>query len=214
MLCILHSYMAYELWSGWVWVGKCFFWYRPTRVVPDKGSLNGCVNVCVCTMWPNKIIIYFARSRRHLLTLLLGVCAVSVESWRRSFVVWLTIAFVDVSMSCLQYEHTHAHTHKQPFNGLWSGTKRVGWYQKKHSPTHTHESDILYQLPPFTAIHSIFFAQFTSLTVLLDDLFPGPLWSSSLSWTLYFILDPLLHIMKLWKCFYNFFTFQRLAYYT
>ena len=24
------------------------------------------------------------------------------------------------------------------FNGLWSGTTRVGRYQKKHSPTHTH----------------------------------------------------------------------------
>ena len=23
-------------WSGW-WVGECFFWYRLTRVVPDKG---------------------------------------------------------------------------------------------------------------------------------------------------------------------------------
>ena len=30
------------------------------------------------------------------------------------------------------------HTHTQPFNGLWSGTTRVGQYQKKHSPTHTH----------------------------------------------------------------------------
>jgi len=26
----------------------------------------------------------------------------------------------------------------QPFNGPWSGTTRVGRYQKKHSPTHTH----------------------------------------------------------------------------
>jgi len=25
-----------------------FFWYRPTRVVPDKRPLNGCVCVCVC----------------------------------------------------------------------------------------------------------------------------------------------------------------------
>ena len=25
------------------------FWYRPTRVVPDRGPLNGCVCVCVCT---------------------------------------------------------------------------------------------------------------------------------------------------------------------
>ena len=29
------------------------------------------------------------------------------------------------------------HTHTQPFNGLLSGTTRVGRYLKKHSPTHT-----------------------------------------------------------------------------
>jgi len=34
-------------WSGWVWVGECFFWYRPIRVVPDKVPLNGCTCVCV-----------------------------------------------------------------------------------------------------------------------------------------------------------------------
>ena len=33
--------------SGWVWVGECFFWYRPTQVVPDQRPLNGCVCVCV-----------------------------------------------------------------------------------------------------------------------------------------------------------------------
>jgi len=26
------------------------FWYRLTRVVPEKGPLNGCVCVCVCTL--------------------------------------------------------------------------------------------------------------------------------------------------------------------
>ena len=26
------------------------FWYRPTRVVLDKGPLNGCVGVCVCVV--------------------------------------------------------------------------------------------------------------------------------------------------------------------
>ena len=31
----------------------------------------------------------------------------------------------------------YTHTHTQPFNGLWSGTTRVGRYQKKHSPIHT-----------------------------------------------------------------------------
>ena len=42
--------------------------------------------------------------------------------------------------ACKQITHarTHAHTHTQPFNGLLSGTTWVGWYQKKHSPTHTH----------------------------------------------------------------------------
>jgi len=39
-----------DVWlSGWVWVGECFFWYRPTRVVPDRGPLNGCVRVCAVT---------------------------------------------------------------------------------------------------------------------------------------------------------------------
>ena len=33
---------------------------------------------------------------------------------------------------------TITHTQTQPFYGLWSGTTRVGRYQKKHSPTHTH----------------------------------------------------------------------------
>jgi len=34
------------------------------------------------------------------------------------------------------------HTHNtQPFNGCWSGTTRVGWYQKKHSHTNTHPGD-------------------------------------------------------------------------
>ena len=32
-------------WSGWMWVGECFFWYRPTRVVPDQRPLNSCVCV-------------------------------------------------------------------------------------------------------------------------------------------------------------------------
>ena len=31
-----------------------------------------------------------------------------------------------------------SYTVQRPFNGLWSGTTRVGRYQKKHSPTHTH----------------------------------------------------------------------------
>ena len=77
------------------------------------------------------------------------------------------------------------HTHTQLFKSRWSGTTRIGRYEKKL--THSHpswSSDILYQLFPFTTIHSIVCVQFTCLTVLCDNLSPGPLWSSSWSWTL------------------------------
>ena len=37
-------------WTGWVWVGQCFFWYRPTWTVLDKGPLNCCVCVYRCTL--------------------------------------------------------------------------------------------------------------------------------------------------------------------
>jgi len=33
-------------WSGW-WVGECFFWYRLTRVVPDKGPVVVVVLSCL-----------------------------------------------------------------------------------------------------------------------------------------------------------------------
>ena len=48
-------------WSGWVWVGECFFWYRPTRVVPHKGLLNGCVCVfilfCMCRYYSYLLLL-------------------------------------------------------------------------------------------------------------------------------------------------------------
>ena len=62
--------------------------------------------------------------------------------------------------------------------------------------THSHptwSSDILYHLPPFTTIHGVLFVHFTCLTILSDNLCPGPLWSSSWSWTIYFILHTFLH---------------------
>ena len=86
-------------------------------------------------------------------------------------------------------EHTHT-----PFNGLWSGTTRVGRYQKKHSPTHTHPdhrtSFIIFlhlQRSMASSVH------FTCLTVLSYNLSPGPLWSSFWLWTLNFILHAFLH---------------------
>ena len=37
-------------------MGECFFWYRPTLVVPDQRLLNGCVCVCVCVLLHLKVI--------------------------------------------------------------------------------------------------------------------------------------------------------------
>jgi len=40
-------------------VGECFFWYRPTWVVPDQRPLDGCVcafqlsQVCFCHLFVN-----------------------------------------------------------------------------------------------------------------------------------------------------------------
>jgi len=49
--------------------------------------------------------------------------------------------------------------------------------------THTHKHD------PY----SILLVQFTYLTVLFHNLSPGPLWSFSWSWALYFIIHAFLH---------------------
>ena len=62
--------------------------------------------------------------------------------------------------------------------------------------THSHptwSSDIVYHLPPFTTIHGILFVHFMCLTILSHNLSPGPLWSSSWSLTLNFILHTFFH---------------------
>jgi len=37
-------------------MGECFFWYQLTRVVSDKGPLNGCV--CVCEVLEMNTLIH------------------------------------------------------------------------------------------------------------------------------------------------------------
>ena len=80
------------------------------------------------------------------------------------------------------------HTHTQPFNGLWSGTTRVGQYQKKHSPTHTHPG------------HRTSFINFLHLLwSVASSLFSLHAWQSSRTTSLqvlfglFLVLDPLLH---------------------
>jgi len=86
------------------------------------------------------------------------------------------------------------HTHTQPFNGLWCGTTRVGQYHRKHSLTHTHPdhrtSSIIFLHLQRSMASTLFIlcAWQSSRTTS-----PGPLWSSSWSWTLNFILLTFLH---------------------
>jgi len=52
---------------------------------------------------------------------------------------WYRLTRVVSAVKGVLYLHTHTRT--QPFNGPLSVTTRVGWYQKKHLPTHAHEEE-------------------------------------------------------------------------
>ena len=78
---------------------------------------------------------------------------------------------------------THTHT-----NGPLPVTIQVGKVPEE-TFTHSHpswSSDIIYRLPPFSTIHSILLVLVTCLTVLFDNLSPGPL-------VFLLVLGPLLH---------------------
>ena len=83
---------------------------------------------------------------------------------------------------------TYTHTHTQLFNSLWSVTTRVGRYQKKHSPTHTHP-DIGHPLS-YSSIYNDPWHPLCSVYEL-DSPLGQPLSRSSLVFLL--ALDPQLH---------------------
>ena len=74
-----------------------------------------------------------------------------------------------------------SHTHIRPFNGPWSKTTRVGRYQKKHSPTHTHPDhwssfiNLLHLLRSIASSVFSLLAWQSSLTTSLQVLFGLPL---------------------------------------
>ena len=92
---------------------------------------------------------------------------------------------------CVFVFHIRVQQQQRPFNGLWSGTTRVGRYQKKHSPTHTH--------PDHRASFFTFLNLQRSMASSLFNLCAwqssrtGLLWSSPWSWTLNFMLHTFLH---------------------
>jgi len=81
------------------------------------------------------------------------------------------------------------HTQTESFNGLWSGTTRVGWYQKKHSPTHTHPD---HQTSFIIFLHLLQYTASSLFSLCAWQSF-STLWSCSWSWTLSFIHHAFLH---------------------
>jgi len=79
----------------------------------------------------------------------------------------------------------HTHTHTQLLNGRLCRTTRVGQYQKKHSPTHTH---------PDHRTSSINFLHLLQ-SVVTVYVFDSPLWQPLSGSSLVFLLvwDPQLH---------------------
>ena len=100
-------------------------------------------------------------------------------SWSTS--KWIILYVADIvhatSNTFLSY---CAHTHTQPFNGPWSGTTRLGRYQKKHSPTHTHPDhrisfiNFVHLLPSIASSVFSLLASQSSLTTSLQVLFGLP----------------------------------------
>ena len=67
------------------------------------------------------------QGRAAVQEVIVGICWISTFNFRRP-------AMID---SCSQWQHAIV-AHTQPFNAPSFGTTQVAWYQKKHSPTHTH----------------------------------------------------------------------------
>ena len=104
------------------------------------------------------------------------------------------IIVISLSLNHPWYEQQQQQQ-QQPFNGCLSGSTRVGRYQKKHSPAHTHPG----QCTSFITFHHLQRSTASSLFSLhawqssRTTSFQGPLWSSPWSWTLNFILHAFLH---------------------
>jgi len=132
--------------------------------------------------------------------------------WSRYFVCWFTLtqprsrlkvvvicqsfwwqnkiptAQCNLHRMCTLLVDWGTHTHTQPFNSCWSGITRVGQYQEKHLPTHTHPGHRTSFISFFHLLRSI--ASLCSVYVLDSPLWQ-PLSRSSLVFLL--VLGPLLH---------------------
>ena len=80
---------------------------------------------------PFLLSICFFQYFYNFLGLFCCFCAISEHFWDGPWYIYLDHS--ENSYQCIIQQQQ-----QRPFNGLWSWTTRVGRYQKKHSPTHTH----------------------------------------------------------------------------
>jgi len=132
-------------------VGECFFWYRPTRVVPDKRPLNGCVCVVSKSLIKTKRMSVVVSSRpndfqqadactapKHKRTLLYDLrmhhinrlCYhVAMHNWSDHLQCTDVQSVYDLFLRDVwMLLHTHTHTHLTAlFPGLpgWACTRKV-----------------------------------------------------------------------------------------
>ena len=80
-------------WSGWAWVGECFFWYRPNPVVLDQRPLNGCVclSQANCVSGTIKLTWYWLLM---FLLLVFNMSSVTVQHFIFQCIIW----WADVQM--------------------------------------------------------------------------------------------------------------------
>ena len=106
----------------------------------------------------------------------------TVTLWLTGVCCWFVLQLVSIQLTRFWLTARRAvrlqqqSTHTQPFNGLWSGTTRVGRYQKKHSPAHTypdHPTSFINSLHLLRSLFSVRARQ-SSLTTSLQVLFGLP----------------------------------------
>ena len=98
------------------------FSYRLTQVILEKRPLNGCCCCCCCLQFANVASSVFGIKYVEYLVLISVSLLLFVWNQRRYWVL----------------KRQQQQQQQRPFNGLWSGTTRVGRYQKELSPTHTY----------------------------------------------------------------------------
>ena len=93
-------------WSGWVLVGDCFFWYRPTRVVLGQRPLNGCVFVFLSQLGNSRPVFESWIGVCSILGLRFRIAILSYSAiciqllLKYSFLLWCRYYFCDHSLLC------------------------------------------------------------------------------------------------------------------